>query len=56
MFHADTIGLKTVLESIQNIAKRVGERYWQPASLIVSLAGQQSSFAAWQAIGESACC
>jgi hypothetical protein len=49
MFHADTIGLKAVLESIQAIAKRTGERYWQPAPLIASLAGQQSSFAAWQA-------
>jgi 3-hydroxyacyl-CoA dehydrogenase len=49
MFHADTIGLTTVLESIRNIAKRAGERYWQPAPLIAALAGQQSSFAAWQA-------
>lgn len=56
MFHADTIGLQAVLEAIQNIAKRAGERYWQPAPLIASLAGQQSSFAAWQATGESACC
>ncbi|MDP9198814.1 MAG: 3-hydroxyacyl-CoA dehydrogenase family protein, partial [Pseudomonadota bacterium] len=56
MFHADTIGLPAVLAAIQNIAKRAGERYWQPAPLIASLAGAHSSFAAWQATGESACC
>jgi 3-hydroxyacyl-CoA dehydrogenase len=56
MFHADTIGLPAVLAAIQVIAKRAGGRYWQPAPLIASLAGAQSSFAAWQATGESACC
>jgi 3-hydroxyacyl-CoA dehydrogenase len=55
MFHADTIGLGAVLAAIQDIAKRAGERYWQPAPLIVSLAARQSSFAAWQATGETAC-
>jgi 3-hydroxyacyl-CoA dehydrogenase len=49
MFHADTLGLKAVMESIQSIGKRAGERYWTPAPLIASLAGQNSSFAAWQA-------
>jgi 3-hydroxyacyl-CoA dehydrogenase len=55
MFHADTIGLGAVLEAIRNMAKLAGKRYWQPAPLIVSLAARQSSFAAWQATGETAC-
>jgi 3-hydroxyacyl-CoA dehydrogenase len=49
MFHADTIGMRAVLNAIRAIAKRAGERYWSPAPLIAALAKQQSSFAAWQA-------
>ena len=49
MFHADTIGLPVVLEAIQRYAREQGERYWTPSPLIVSLAGEDSTFAAWQA-------
>jgi len=49
MFHADTLGLRRVLDEIRRYANEHGERYWKPAPLIVSLAGSNSSFAAWQA-------
>jgi 3-hydroxyacyl-CoA dehydrogenase len=49
MFHADTIGLRAVLEAIERYAREQGERYWKPSPLIVALAGGDSTFAAWQA-------
>ena len=49
MFHADTIGLRTVLEGIHRYAREQGERCWTPSPLIVSLAGKDSTFGAWQA-------
>ncbi|MGH8198037.1 MAG: 3-hydroxyacyl-CoA dehydrogenase NAD-binding domain-containing protein [Steroidobacteraceae bacterium] len=49
MFHADTLGLATVLESIRGYAKEHGERYWTPAPLLVTLAGENKTFADWQA-------
>ena len=54
MFHADTIGLRTVLERIQRYAREQGERYWTPAPLIVALAARDSTFAAWQAARQPA--
>ncbi len=49
MFHADTIGLPVVLESIRRYAREQGERYWAPSPLIVALAARNSTFSAWQA-------
>jgi len=48
MFYADTLGLAAVLDSIRAQAREHGERYWTPAPLLVTLAGEKSSFAAWQ--------
>ncbi|MEX0734921.1 MAG: 3-hydroxyacyl-CoA dehydrogenase NAD-binding domain-containing protein [Steroidobacteraceae bacterium] len=49
MFHADTLGLAAVLESIRGYAKENGERYWTPAPLLVTLAGANKTFADWLA-------
>ena len=49
MFYADTLGLPGVLESIRELAREHGERYWTPAGLLVTLAGRDGTFAAWQA-------
>jgi 3-hydroxyacyl-CoA dehydrogenase len=49
MFYADALGLPAVLGSIRQLAKRHGKRYWTPAALLVRLAEENSSFAAWQA-------
>ncbi len=54
MFHADTIGLPVVLESIRRYAREQGERYWVPSPLIVALAARNSTFAAWQATRQPA--
>jgi 3-hydroxyacyl-CoA dehydrogenase len=49
MFHADTLGLAAVLDSIRALAREQGERYWTPAPLLVTLAGANKKFADWQA-------
>jgi 3-hydroxyacyl-CoA dehydrogenase len=49
MCYADTLGLSTVLESILALGREHGERYWTPAALLVRLAGDGTTFAAWQA-------
>ncbi len=49
MFYADTIGLPAVLESINALGREHGERYWTPAPLLVTLAGEGATFSAWQA-------
>jgi 3-hydroxyacyl-CoA dehydrogenase len=49
MFYADTLGLAAVVESIRELAKVHGERDWTPARLLVTLAGEGSSFARRQA-------
>jgi 3-hydroxyacyl-CoA dehydrogenase len=54
MFHADTIGLRRVLEAIERYAREHGGRYWKPAPLIVALADGDSTFAAWQAARQPA--
>ncbi|MEC9251094.1 MAG: 3-hydroxyacyl-CoA dehydrogenase NAD-binding domain-containing protein [Pseudomonadota bacterium] len=38
MFHADTIGLDTVLAGIRENADRFGPRWWTPSDLLVDLA------------------
>jgi hypothetical protein len=49
MFYADTLGLAGVLESVRALGAAHGARYWQPAGLLAALAGQGSTFSAWQA-------
>jgi len=49
MFYADTFGLPAVLESIRALGREHGERYWTPAALLVTLAGEGATFAGWQA-------
>ena len=50
MFHADTVGLSTVLATIERYATKLGAQYWTPAPLLVDLAGRGSSFAEWDQI------
>jgi 3-hydroxyacyl-CoA dehydrogenase len=49
MFHADSLGLKHVLDRIEHYGARMANRndYWRPAPLLESLARQDSSFANW---------
>jgi 3-hydroxyacyl-CoA dehydrogenase len=54
MFHADTVGLRMVLEAIERYAREQGGRYWKPSPLIVALARGDSTFAAWQAARQPA--
>jgi 3-hydroxyacyl-CoA dehydrogenase len=49
MFYADTLGLPAVVESIRELSKAHGGRYWTPAGLLVTLAGEGRTLAAWQA-------
>jgi 3-hydroxyacyl-CoA dehydrogenase len=49
MFYADTLGLTAVVESIRGFAQLHGKRYWTPAGLLVTLAGEGTTFEAWQA-------
>lgn len=48
MFHADTAGLPAVLEAIRRYGREQGARYWTPAALLVRLAEQGGTFAAWR--------
>ena len=54
MFYADTLGPEGVLESVRGLAREHGERYWTPADLLVTLAGNRKTFAAWQAERQAA--
>jgi 3-hydroxyacyl-CoA dehydrogenase len=47
MFHADTIGLPTVLSGIEQFARTLDEQYWRPAPLLVELARRGATFAQW---------
>jgi 3-hydroxyacyl-CoA dehydrogenase len=49
MFYADTVGLPAVLEAISALGREHGERYWTPAPVLVTLAGEGATFSAWQA-------
>src|SRR6185436_2940643 len=46
MFYADTLGLAAVVESIRGFAQVHGKRYWTPAGLLVTLAGEGGTLAA----------
>jgi 3-hydroxyacyl-CoA dehydrogenase len=47
MFYADTIGLKTVNESIGRYRTRYGDLYWTPSALLEDLAAKELTFDAW---------
>ncbi len=49
MFHADIVGLDTVVAAMRRYADEQGPTYWTPAPLLASLAEQEGTFAAWQA-------
>jgi 3-hydroxyacyl-CoA dehydrogenase len=48
MFHADTVGLRTIYERILEFQHSLEARYWQPAPLLAKLAKANSSFGKWQ--------
>jgi len=48
MFYADTIGLQTLLEGMLKYQKLFGPMHWQPAKLLVELAGKGQSLADWE--------
>lgn len=48
MFHADTIGLKTIYERIREFGRTLDPQYWKPAPLLEKLALAGSSFGEWQ--------
>ena len=47
MFYADEVGLKKVVERINEFAGTLGEEYWKPAPLLVKLANEGKTFADW---------
>lgn len=47
LFHADTLGLHTVLEGVREMGARHGPRYWMPAPLLVELVAQGRTFNEW---------
>ena len=47
MFHADTLGLATVMEGISRFAAAHGARYWRPAPLLAELAAAGGDFESW---------
>lgn len=49
MFHAETLGLDTVLARIRHYAAVLGERYWTPATLLERLAGSGRTFSSGKA-------
>ena len=49
MFHADTIGLGTVMEAMRRYQDEQGARYWTPTPLLANLAEGEGTFAGWQA-------
>ena len=49
MFHADTVGLKTVHDGILKYRSQFGPMHWQPAPLLERLVSEGRTLAAWQA-------
>jgi 3-hydroxyacyl-CoA dehydrogenase len=48
MFHADTLGLREVVEGIQELSHQHGVRDWTPAALLADLAKRGHTFESWQ--------
>ena len=49
MFHADTVGLETVMNAIRRYEREHGARYWSPAPLLAGLAEREGTIAGWHA-------
>lgn len=49
MFHADQIGLDTVLAGLNKYAKIGNPKDWKPSALLKQLAESGSTFAQWAA-------
>jgi 3-hydroxyacyl-CoA dehydrogenase len=49
MFHADTVGLKTVHDGILKYRGQFGPMHWQPAPLLERLVSEGRTLADWQA-------
>jgi len=49
MFHADTIGLKTVHDGILKYRDQFGPMHWQPAPLLARLVSEGRTLAQWDA-------
>ncbi len=47
MHYADSVGLKTVYDTICQYQEQFGEQFWQPAKLLEQLAGEGKTFAEW---------
>jgi len=43
-----------VLDGIRRFAREQGERYWQPAPLLVRLAAEGKTFGAWRRAADAA--
>ena len=48
LFHADTIGLKTLLDGIMKYRALFGPMHWEPAPLLVKLVNEGRSLAQWE--------
>jgi 3-hydroxyacyl-CoA dehydrogenase len=48
MFHAETIGLATLLDGIKRYRQRFGPMHWEPAPLLVKLVREGKSISAWE--------
>jgi 3-hydroxyacyl-CoA dehydrogenase len=48
MFHAETLGLETVLKGMEKYRKTFGPMHWQPAPLLVELARSGRSIGHWE--------
>jgi 3-hydroxyacyl-CoA dehydrogenase len=48
MFHAETIGLRTLLEGMRRYGALLGPMHWEPAPLLVELVDKGISIAEWE--------
>jgi 3-hydroxyacyl-CoA dehydrogenase len=48
MFHAETLGLERLLAGMLRYRERNGAMHWEPAPLLVELAGSHRSLADWE--------
>lgn len=49
MFHAETIGLKTLLEGMYKYRDMFGPVHWEPAELLVRLVEDNQTLTEWAA-------
>jgi 3-hydroxyacyl-CoA dehydrogenase len=48
LFHADLVGLRTILEGIEKYRRIFGPMHWEPAPLLARLADEGRSLAQWE--------